>query len=191
MVLVISLRSFVWGLETCLVSITNCTRLTAFPLDFGTWPKHKPPNISNMLFMVMFATCLGVPIGFFGVVWVRPAPYRVGSGVAGSWTGALCFGDCPIRHVPCVWPSDEYTSGRVMISVAQLGGFQITSATVYCPAKGPTFPNARALSEELLAPITENLVFWQRRDPGAIVGDFNCAAGQLQQMRFVASPRLG
>ena len=112
-----------------------------------------------------------------------PAPYRVGSGVAGSWTGVLCFGDCPIRHVPCVWPSDEYTSGRVMISVAQLGGFQITSATVYCPAKGPTFPNARALSEELLAPITENLVFG-REGPRAIVGDFNCAAGQLQQMRL-------
>ena len=111
-----------------------------------------------------------------------PAPYRVGSSVAGSWTGVLCFGDCPLRSVPCVWPSDEYSSGRALISVAQIGTMQLSTATVYCPAKGPTFPNARALSEELLQSVTENLVFG-REGPRAILGDFNCPAGHLQQMQ--------
>ena len=59
---------------------------------------------------------------------------------------------------------------------------QLSTATVYCPAKGPTFPNARALSEELLQSVTENLVFG-REGPRAILGDFNCPAGHLQQMQ--------
>ena len=112
-----------------------------------------------------------------------PAPLRAGSSVAGSWTGVLCFGDCPLRHVPCVWPSDEFSSGRALVTVGQIGGLQITTATIYCPAKGPTFPNARALAERLLTPITENLVFG-RMGPRAILGDFNAPAGSLQQMQI-------
>lgn len=112
-----------------------------------------------------------------------PAPVRVGSQVAGSWTGVASFGDCPLRKVPCVWPADEYSSGRVMITVGQLGTQQLTVATVYCPAKGPTYPNATALAERLLEPITENLTFG-RQGPRAIVGDFNCVAGSLQQMKL-------
>ena len=112
-----------------------------------------------------------------------PAPLRVGSSVAGSWTGVLCFGDCPLRKVPCVWPSGEYHSGRVLVTVGQIGGLTVTTATLYCPPKGPTFPRATELSEELLVPITENLVFG-RAGPRAILGDFNCPAGHLQQMRI-------
>eukprot|EP00435_Cladocopium_sp_Y103_P045090 s956_g12.t2 len=112
-----------------------------------------------------------------------PAPYRAGSTVAGAWTGVLCFGDCPLRQVPCVWPADEYHSGRVLVTVGQVGDIQLTTATIYCPARGPTFPNARQLSEDLLTPVTENIVFG-RTGPRAILGDFNCPAGQLQQMQL-------
>ena len=112
-----------------------------------------------------------------------PASLRAGSSAAGTWTGVLSFGDCPLRQVPCVWPSGEYSSGRVMTTAGQIGNLQLTTATVYCPAKGPTFPNARALSEDLLLSVTENLVFGPG-GPRVILGDFNCPAGHLQQMQI-------
>lgn len=112
-----------------------------------------------------------------------PAPLRPGSSFAGIWTGVLCWGDCLIKEVPCPWPSGEYSSGRVLVTVARQGGLDLTTATVYCPPRGPTFPNAHALSEKLLVPITESVVFGQS-GPRAILGDFNCEAGALHQMRL-------
>ena len=87
-----------------------------------------------------------------------PAPLRPGSVRAGGWTGVLSFGDCPLRNVSVVWPSGEYESGRVLMSMASHAGLELVAATVYLPPRGPTFPNALALSEDLLTPITEELV---------------------------------
>lgn len=112
-----------------------------------------------------------------------PAALRAGSSFAGSWTGVLSFGDCPLRGVPHVWPSSEYSSGRAMLSVAHVGDVVLTLATVYCPPKGPTFPRAKALTEELLTPITEALVLG-RSGPRAVLGDFNCQAGTLDQTKI-------
>ena len=88
-----------------------------------------------------------------------PAPLRPGSQHAGSWTGVMNFADCHLRQVPSFWPSGEYSSGRVMMTVAHVGHLQISAATVYCPAHGPSFPQATELAESLLEPITEALVF--------------------------------
>ena len=111
-----------------------------------------------------------------------PAPLRSGSVSSGAWTGVMNYGDCHLRQVPTFWPSGEYQSGRAMTTVAHIGGMQITSATVYCPARGPTFTNAPALAEELLQPISEAIVFG-RSGPRIICGDFNCEPGSLQQMK--------
>ena len=111
-----------------------------------------------------------------------PAPYRPGSTVCGAWTGVLNFGDCPIRHVPCVWPSGEFASGRALMSTSFVGGLEIAAATVYCPPKGPTFPRATELCESLLRPITEQLVFG-RQGCRIILGDFNNGCGSLSAMR--------
>eukprot|EP00435_Cladocopium_sp_Y103_P028210 s1936_g7.t1 len=112
-----------------------------------------------------------------------PAALRPGSDHAGTWTGVLSFGDCPIQQIPCLWPSGEFESGRVLISAACVHGLEIVAATVYLPPRGPTYPNAVALSESLLAPITEELVFG-RSGCRAILGDMNCSAGSLQQMEL-------
>ena len=112
----------------------------------------------------------------------HPAPLRSNSDTAGSWTGVLSFGDCPIRQVPCVWPPGLYPSGRIDLAVAHICGLEIAAATVYCPPRGPTFPRAREMSEALLAPITEQLVFG-RSGPRVILGDFNCPAGTLVAMK--------
>lgn len=112
-----------------------------------------------------------------------PAGFRPGSTHAGNWAGVLSFGDCAMKHVPCVWPSGEFESGRVLMSAANIFGLEIVAATVYLPCRGPTYPNAPALSEELLKPITEELVLG-RAGCRAILGDMNCPAGSLRQMEL-------
>lgn len=112
-----------------------------------------------------------------------PAPLRAGSSYAGSWTGVLSFGDCPLREVPGIWPHGEFTNGRVSLSTAYLFGLEITAATVYLPPRGPTFPQARHMSELLLTRVTEEIVFG-RQGPRVILGDFNCEAGSLDSMKL-------
>ena len=48
-----------------------------------------------------------------------PASLRPGSSYAGTWTGVLTFGDCPLRAVPCVWPHGEFDCGRVLLTTAK------------------------------------------------------------------------
>ena len=112
-----------------------------------------------------------------------PAALRSGSSHAGSWTGVLSFGDCPLRSIPCLWPNGEFASGRVLLTAARLGSLDVAAATVYLPPVGPSYPKARQLSEELLAPITENLVYG-RQGPRMILGDFNSTAGSLRNMQL-------
>ena len=77
----------------------------------------------------------------------HPVPLRSNSATAGSCTGVLSFGDCPIRQVPCVWHTGLYTSGRIGLAVAHVCGLEIAAATVYCPRRGLTFPKARDMSD--------------------------------------------
>lgn len=112
-----------------------------------------------------------------------PAPLRAGSSEAGSWTGVLSFGDCPLREVPVVLNNGEYSNGRVSFSTAHLSGFEISAATVYLPPRGPSYPNARHLSELLLQRVSEEIVFG-RQGPRIILGDFNCEAGSLDAMKL-------
>eukprot|EP00438_Fugacium_kawagutii_P015719 Skav235342 [mRNA] locus=scaffold520:958024:962610:- [translate_table: standard] len=95
----------------------------------------------------------------------------------------MSFGDLPIRQLQVVWPHGEYASGRIKLSSGFIHSLQIQVATVYCPARGPTFPNARALSESLLTPVSSELVCG-RSGCRMIVGDFNCEPGALDQMKL-------
>ena len=112
-----------------------------------------------------------------------PAQLRAGSSHAGSWTGVLSFGDCPLRELPVVSNNGEHSSGRLSFSTAFLSGIEITAATVYLPPKGPSYPNARQFSEQLLLRVSEELVFG-RQGPRIILGDFNCQAGSLDAMKL-------
>ena len=111
-----------------------------------------------------------------------PAPLRTGSSTSGSWTGVLCYGDCPLRNVPGIWPLQEFQSGRVLMTQAQIAGVDFTAATLYCPPRGPTWPNARALSDRLFQAVTEQLVCG-RQGPRLILGDMNMAPDQAAAMR--------
>lgn len=111
-----------------------------------------------------------------------PAPLRMGSSACGTWTGVLSFGDCPIRSVPGIWPLGEFESGRVVLSQAFVGGLEIGAATVYCPPKGPSYPQARDLCERMLESVTEQLVCG-RQGPRMVLGDFNNHPGSLDIMK--------
>ena len=107
------------------------------------------------------------------------APLRSGSEVAGAWTGVLSVCDLAMRPACIPWPLGAYETGRVMISVAHHCGIDITAATVYLPPVGPTHPRALQIAEELLEPITEQIVVG-RDGPRLICGDFNQKPGRLK-----------
>ena len=112
-----------------------------------------------------------------------PAPLRSGSLTAGAWTGVLNFAAVPLRQVPVRWPQHEYESGRIMVTAARVGGIEIVGGTVYCPPRGPTNPQAAALSEQLLTPLTSNLVLG-RAGLRFICGDFNGHSDAYPQQRI-------
>ena len=112
-----------------------------------------------------------------------PAPLRAGSSVAGNWTGVLSISDIAMRPAVIPWPDGAFESGRVMISVAHYGGIDITAGTVYLPPPGPTHPKATQMAEDLLAPITEQVVMG-RSGPRFVCGDFNQKPGALRAMQI-------
>ena len=61
-----------------------------------------------------------------------------------------------MRQVPGLWPAGEYDSGRVLLTAAHVHGFELVSATVYLPPKGPTYPRA----VELCSPQSLRNLFW-------------------------------
>ena len=87
-----------------------------------------------------------------------PAPPRLLDSEAGSWTGVLAFSDFPTRPMMAKWSGAEYSSGRVVLSATQVGSFTLTGATVYGPAKSPTFKRPVQLTREILDSIEEEIV---------------------------------
>ena len=115
------------------------------------------------------------------VITGAAAPLRRTSTWAGSWTGVLALADFPSREIRIPWHNMAYTTGRVAITAHMVDHAQITVATVYGYAKGPTFPHAHAHTDELLQNLTTHLVLGQT---GAriILGDLNATESQLPQL---------
>ncbi|CAJ1453055.1 unnamed protein product [Effrenium voratum] len=100
---------------------------------------------------------------------------------AGSWTGVLALADFPSREIRIPWHNMAYTTGRVAITAHMVDHAQITVATVYGYAKGPTFPHAHAHTDELLQNLTTHLVLGQT-GARVILGDLNATESQLPQL---------
>ena len=121
----------------------------------------------------------------FHFVSGAPAPLRPGSDTAGSWTGVLQQSSFPIREVTLDWPQEVWASGRVCVGYGSVRQVGVVNATVYCPPRGPTYPDARGLSEQLLEPLTRELVL-ARSGCRVICGDFNHPPGSLHAHRIWA-----
>lgn len=118
----------------------------------------------------------------FRVLAGAPAPLWTGGCAAGTWTGVLQFVDRPPQRVCLDWPMNVWESGRVVMAVFRVSAFDVTVATVYLPPRGPTFPEAGRLAEELLHPITSKLILG-REGVRMVVGDFNNTCDGIHAFR--------
>eukprot|EP00438_Fugacium_kawagutii_P003730 Skav234634 [mRNA] locus=scaffold1609:57263:61717:- [translate_table: standard] len=70
-----------------------------------------------------------------------------------------------------------------MVSSFHAGMHCIVGAAVYAPPSGPTYPNSRQLTSELLGTLTEEIVYG-RQGPRFIAGDMNCDIGDLATFKL-------
>ena len=95
----------------------------------------------------------------------------------------MSMADWPSIELQVAMPPEHYASGRLLVSQHVLGQTPIVAATVHGYPSGPTYPNAAQLTDELLKPITEEVVLG-RRGPRAILGDFNHSIDALFQTQI-------
>ena len=101
-----------------------------------------------------------------------PVPLRARSEIAGTWAGVMQVSDLPSRKVHIPWPAGQYAAGRVMLSQHWLGHQGVTGAMIYGWSPGPTWPQARSLTDKMLLHLTDHLVM-RRSGFRFIMGDFN------------------
>eukprot|EP00435_Cladocopium_sp_Y103_P072449 s162_g40.t1 len=123
------------------------------------------------------ARALNREIRFYGG---SPAPLRQGSSWAGKWTGVAVLSDVPATKLDVPWPLEHWNSGRVLLTRHWAASTPITVGTVYGYPKGPTWPRAKQLSDQILETFTTELVLGMS-GVRMIMGDYNHEPGQLTQ----------
>ena len=112
-----------------------------------------------------------------------PAPLRQGSTWAGTWTGVAVLSDHATTPLNIPWPAEQWESGRVLLTRHWVAATPITVGTFYGYARGPTWPRARQLSDQLLENFTTEVILGMS-GVRLIMGDFNQEAGQLVQQQI-------
>ena len=112
-----------------------------------------------------------------------PAPLRSRSDWAGTWTGVACTSDFSSKPLQIDWPVDLWNSGRVLATQHQIGCHNITVVSLYGLPRGPTWPQAAALMNDILAFITKTFVFGHS-GLVAICGDFNFSPFELEHFHL-------
>ena len=103
-----------------------------------------------------------------------PAPLRVGSQVAGTWTGVGVHSDYPCQQLNVQWPAGEYASGRVMLTRHFTSSIALQIGSIYGFPSSPTWPRHKQLTQSLLRALTTEMVVGSS-GPRLIVGDMNTA----------------
>ena len=116
------------------------------------------------------------------VITGADVPVRAGSTWAGTWAGALTASDLPARSVSIPWGEEIYASSRVQMT-QHFGGVDFTVANIYGYSRGPTWPKAKHLTEQILAPITEHLIIGGK-GPRLVMGDLNFSEDELDATRL-------
>ena len=107
-----------------------------------------------------------------------PAPLRTGSNWAGDWSGVAQCSDYCMAPIRLSWSTEQWLSSRIMLARHQVPGLPLSVATIYGFAKGPTWPNAADMTNDLLIPFTKDYVIGCQ-GPRLITGDFNVSYDQL------------
>lgn len=138
----------IWSFaETQLSSVTQKT--CASQLRFQAQCQHRQLRVH-----------LGAPVAF-----------RSNSDWAGSWSGVATISDLPSQEVGLPY-TEERSCGRVLTTRHACGVASLLNTVVYGFPKGPTWPQAKALNEQLLQVITTEVVLGGV-GPRIVGGDFN------------------
>ena len=111
-----------------------------------------------------------------------PAPLRPNSLWAGSWTGVMQSSDYPCRPLTLGYPPSLYASARILSAQHYLGPHVVTVVTLYGYPSGPTWPDARLRTNELLAFLSKEVVLGGH-GIRLIVGDFNHDVADLSELQ--------
>ena len=101
-----------------------------------------------------------------------PVPLRPQSQSVGTWSGVLQLADTGCHQVPLPWPSLEFQLGRAMVSRFVFPQMQVLGGIFYCWPLGPTWPNARIHTANLLQHLSCEIVFGAS-GPRFLGGDLN------------------
>eukprot|EP00435_Cladocopium_sp_Y103_P040678 s434_g11.t1 len=107
-----------------------------------------------------------------------PAPLRSRSDWAGTYTGVTTTSDFCSKKLQVEWPQDVWESGRVLATQHFVGRHVITVINIYGLPRGPTWPKAAALTNDILEFVTKQFVIGYQ---GLIIinGDFNFSPHEL------------
>ena len=115
-----------------------------------------------------------------------PAQLRSHSSWAGTWTGVAITSDFPSRAIQLPWPPNVFESGRVAVAQHHVNSVPLLTAVVYGVPRSQAHPKAHAETEELLAPLTREVVLG-RHGPRIIAGDMNHSVSTSSEMAIWAA----
>eukprot|EP00438_Fugacium_kawagutii_P007292 Skav235686 [mRNA] locus=scaffold280:101237:102061:+ [translate_table: standard] len=111
-------------------------------------------------------------------VFGAPATLRPRSTWAGSWTGVACISDYPVKKLQIEWPQEVWDSGRVLATQHFVGKNVLTVVSLYGLPRGPTWPHAAQIMNDILAFVSKTFVFGHS-GLVAIQGDYNFGPHEL------------
>eukprot|EP00435_Cladocopium_sp_Y103_P041240 s12_g11.t1 len=112
-----------------------------------------------------------------------PVAFRTNSSHAGTWSGVGILSDFPSREIALSWQHGERSSGRLMVTRHLVGCLPIMVGAVYGFPAGPTWPESRELTSQLLTTLTQDMVV-SGAGPRIIAGDYNCSLHQLDMFQI-------
>ena len=78
-----------------------------------------------------------------------PVATRATSEWAGTWSGVMTFSDFPSQEIMLPY-AGERSCGRLLTTRHLIGACSVLNTVVYGYPKGPTWPNAASLTDQLL-----------------------------------------
>eukprot|EP00435_Cladocopium_sp_Y103_P031943 s1553_g8.t1 len=106
-----------------------------------------------------------------------PVATRASSDWAGTWSGVATVSDFPSQEVALPY-NGERECGRVLTIKHSIGHCCVTNTVVYGYPRGPTWPNATALTTDLLQIVTTEVILGGF-GPRLVGGDFNVDSAGL------------
>ena len=100
-----------------------------------------------------------------------PVPPRSNASYHGAWSGVAVVSQHPTRSLPHTWHDDVAKSTRIVCTATHVHDLWISGVTVYGVPVGPTHPQAREATSQLLEAAIERLHCME--GPRFLAGDLN------------------